>query len=315
MAIGNDVEKLKQSLRVAELYYSENYSQQEIAKTLGISRPTVSRLLQYAKDEGLVRIQIVNPIVDSQVLADQLSEKYDIEVHVVPSNYGGQTTAIRSVGKFAADYLARIVKPGDTIGIGWGNTIHALTESMEPQNVSGVQVVQLKGSVSYSSEKTYAYESANELASAYGVVPEYLPLPVIFDNDVTKQMVEKDRYIKHILELGKRANVALFTVGTVRSEALIFQLGYFDHDEIERLQQSAVGDIVSRFIDKNGQVVDSGIDARTIGIELEDLRKKEHAVLIASGNQKAAGVHAAMTAKYANCAIIDQSLAQVILDY
>ena len=41
----------KLSINVARLYYRSEYSQQRIAEELGISRPSVSRLLQYAKDK------------------------------------------------------------------------------------------------------------------------------------------------------------------------------------------------------------------------------------------------------------------------
>ncbi|GHP14706.1 deoxyribonucleoside regulator [Lentilactobacillus fungorum] len=310
-----DVIKLEQSLQVAEMYFQDNLSQLAIAKKLGVSRPTVSRLIQYAKENGLVKIQIINPLVDSKVLAHQLEDKYDIECHVVPNNYGGMTTIGDSVGKYAADYLTSIVRAGDIIGIGWGNTVHAVTKQVEVQDTAGIQVVQLKGSISHSQEKTWAYESMNELARAYHTQPEYLPLPVIFDNQVTKEMVESDRHIKGILDLGKKANVALFTVGTVRSEALVFQLGYFTPKEKAQLQKSAIGDVFSRFIDRNGHIVSKQIDDRTIGIQLDDLRKKQHAILVAVGNRKVAGVHAVLKAKYANCAIVDQSLAQLLLDY
>ncbi|PAK83344.1 sugar-binding transcriptional regulator [Lentilactobacillus parakefiri] len=310
-----DITKLKQSLRVAELYFQDNLSQIEIANQLGVSRPTVSRLLQYAKDNGLVKIQIVNPLVDSQVLSKQLSDKYAIDFHVVPNNYGGTTSVQDGVGHYAADFLSANVQAGDVIGIGWGETIHSITKQLEEQDAAGVQVVQLKGSISHSQEKTWAYESVNELAKAYHTQPEYLPLPVIFDNRVTKEMVESDRHIKHILDLGRRANVALFTVGTVRSEALIFQLGYFNEQEKAEIQRLAVGDIFSRFVDENGKIVSQEIDDRTIGIQLDALKEKPHAILVASGNRKAAAVHAALSAHYTNCAILDQSLAQVLLDY
>lgn len=310
-----DITKLKQSLRVAELYFQDNLSQIEIANQLGVSRPTVSRLLQYAKDNGLVKIQIVNPLVDSQVLSKQLSDKYAIDFHVVPNNYGGTTSVQDGVGHYAADFLSANVQAGDVIGIGWGETIHSITKQLEEQDAAGVQVVQLKGSISHSQEKTWAYESVNELAKAYHTQPEYLPLPVIFDNRVTKEMVESDRHIKHILDLGRRANVALFTVGTVRSEALIFQLGYFNEQEKTEIQRLAVGDIFSRFVDENGKIVSQEIDDRTIGIQLDALKEKPHAILVASGNRKAAAVHAALSAHYTNCAILDQSLAQVLLDY
>lgn len=109
--------------------------------------------------------------------------------------------------------------------------------------------------------------------------------------------------------------MALFTVGTVRSEALIFQLGYFNEQEKAQLQKDAIGDIFSRFVDGNGQIVNSQIDERTIGIQLNELKSKRYAILVATGNRKVAAVHAALTAHYTNCAILDQSLAQLLLDY
>ena len=52
-----DNEKQKLSVEVARLYYQSDYSQQQIALQLGISRPTISRLLQYAKEKGYVKIR------------------------------------------------------------------------------------------------------------------------------------------------------------------------------------------------------------------------------------------------------------------
>lgn len=309
-----DQEKLKQSIMVAEMYYQHNLSQVEIAEQMGVSRPTVSRLLQYAKDVGVVKIQVVNPIYTTENLSKQLSEKYHADVHVVPENLS-EPNFWHTYGRYAANVLTSIVKPGDIIGIGWGKTVHHLTEQLEEQSVSGIQVVQLKGSVSYSNKKTYAYESINELAGAYRVNPEYLPLPVIFDNQITKTMVEQDRHIRHVLDLGKKANVALFTVGTVRPQALVFQLGYFNEEEKQELQQTAVGDICSRFIDEQGHIVNDKINQRTIGIDLDDLAQKDHTILLAAGNHKVAGVDAVLKAGYANCAVLDQSLAQLLVDY
>ena len=39
-------------------------------------------------------------------------------------------------------------------------------------------------------------------------------------------MVYRDRHIKRVLELGRNANIAIFSVGTVRDNALFFRLGY-----------------------------------------------------------------------------------------
>ena len=74
-----DEEKDKLSIEVAELYYQLNYSQQQIANQLEISRPTVSRLLQYAKDRGYVQIKISDPFMDIRIVAREACLKISIE--------------------------------------------------------------------------------------------------------------------------------------------------------------------------------------------------------------------------------------------
>lgn len=140
--------------------------------------------------------------------------------------------------------LDDLVTDHDIIGIGWGKTIHAVATHLNTKDeLSDVQVVQLKGSVSYSKHHTFAYESINAFANAYHAVPQYLPLPVIFDQKLTKDLAEKERHIQQLIELGKEANIAVFTVGTVRDSALVFQLNYFDDAEMKFLKQNAVGDV------------------------------------------------------------------------
>lgn len=67
--------KLKQAMTIAKLYYEENLGQTAIAEKLQVSRPTISRSLQIAKEEGLVKIKVENPFVDFQTLAETLSKK------------------------------------------------------------------------------------------------------------------------------------------------------------------------------------------------------------------------------------------------
>ena len=76
----------KLSINVAKLYYRSEYSQQRIAEELGISRPSVSRLLQYAKDKGYVKIQIMDPVEDMSNMEQMLVEKYHLhEVRIASS--------------------------------------------------------------------------------------------------------------------------------------------------------------------------------------------------------------------------------------
>ena len=71
-------DKERLAINAAKLYYRSGYSQQDIARELGISRPSVSRLLQHAKDQGYVKIQIFDPVEDMSHLERQLIERHGL---------------------------------------------------------------------------------------------------------------------------------------------------------------------------------------------------------------------------------------------
>ncbi|MEG0678622.1 MAG: sugar-binding domain-containing protein, partial [Carnobacterium sp.] len=240
-------EKEKLIIEVAKLYYKSDYSQQTIGEKLGLSRPTVSRLLASAKDKGYVQIEIKDPFSNLNNLGEQLRKKYNLkEVHVVFSPEPDYEEVTKYLSNFAAEYMENIITDGTILGVSWGTTMYEIARKIIPKNVRGVEVVQLKGGISHSKVNTYANETISLFAAAFQTTPINLPLPVIFDNVVTKELVEQDRHIQGIIEKGREATVALFTVGTVRENALLFRLGYFDRIEKDKLKEKAVGDICSR---------------------------------------------------------------------
>ncbi|MDN6332946.1 MAG: helix-turn-helix domain-containing protein, partial [Micrococcaceae bacterium] len=51
----------RDALRAAQLYYVQELTMEAIARDLGVSRSTVSRLLSLAKRNGLVKIELNPP--------------------------------------------------------------------------------------------------------------------------------------------------------------------------------------------------------------------------------------------------------------
>lgn len=304
-------DKDKLSIDVARLYYKSDYSQQQIASELGISRPTVSRLLQYAKEQGYVKIEIADPVENVGDLETTLARRYGLqEVRIAYSPLNTYEEIKKHIGVKTADYLHEVVQDGDIIGVSWGTTMHHVAAHLKPKAVKGAQIVQLKGGVSHSESKTYADEIVERFAAAFSTIARYLPLPVIFDTPEIKDMVEQDRHIRRIIELGRQSNIAIFTVGTVKDDALLFRLGYIGAADKAKLQRTGVGDICSRFFDAAGCLCNQEIDNRTVGIRLEDLRNKERSILVAGGARKIDAIKAALAGSYANILITDQYTAR-----
>jgi deoxyribonucleoside regulator len=310
-----DQEKLYKVIEAAKLYYLLDYNQNEIAKILGVSRPTVSRLLQQAKADGIVQINIMDPTENVMALANQLEKKFNLKKAIVASIPQFENHIIKNyLGEKAANYLHEIVKDQDVIGVTWGTTLYHIAIELKQKFVKDVKVVQLKGGVSHSETNTYASEILYLFGKAYNTTPHHLPLPAIVDHVVVKQAMEADRHIKRILELGKEANIALFTIGTVKTDSLLFQMGYFTESDQDSLYEKAVGDICSRFFDKNGEICNESLNERTLGVNLNDLRQKEYSILVAGGPNKIEGIYGALKGQYANVLITDQFTAQFLLD-
>ncbi|MEB7724477.1 sugar-binding transcriptional regulator [Mammaliicoccus fleurettii] len=310
-----DLQKNKDSIKIAKLYYQEGMSQEAIAKKMDISRPTVSRLLNHAKDHGFVTVKIDDPYEDAESLASLIKSKYNLKDCIVQhASYNDYLNIQSAIGKRTAEYLTQIVKSGDKIGISWGKTMYQVSQYLEQSHLKDIGIIQLKGGISFSHVDTRSHQILERFAQAYNATPRDLPLPVIFDVKEVKDMVEKDRHIKSILEQGRQVDIAIFTVGTVRDSSLLFKLGFLNEEEKTRLKKSAVGDICSRFYNYTGEVADEAINNRTIGIGLDALKEIENTVMVAGGEHKIESIRGALEGQLSNILITDQYTAQALID-
>jgi len=308
-------DKLSKVIEAAKLYYLLDYTQSEIAKKMGVSRPTVSRLLQQGKREGIVQIKINDPTEEVDKLSLELENRFNLKKAIVTSVPEYEEHLIKNyLGGVAAAYLTETVKDDDIIGVTWGTTLYHVAVELKQRFVRNVQVVQLKGGVSHAETNSYASEVLYLFAKAFNSTSHQLPLPAIVDSPIVKEAMEKDRHIRAILDLGKQANIAVFTMGSVTEDALLFKMGYFTENDLKSIKHGAVGDICSRFFDQNGVICNKDLNDRTLGIELEALKTKEHSILVAGGADKINGIYGALIGNYANTLITDQFTAKFLLD-
>ncbi|SHE33162.1 sugar-binding transcriptional regulator [Clostridium fallax] len=309
-----DNRKQELSVEVARLYYQLNYSQQQISSRLGISRPTISRLLKYAKEKGYITINIIDPFADLDKLAYELKERYGLsDVQIALSPKDEYDSIVDYIGKKAAEYLEQNIKSGDIIGVSAGTTIYKVAKKLTPQNIKDIEVVQLQGSIINLKVDKYESEIVSMIAKAFRTIPKYLPLPVIFDNNNIKQIVEKDSHIKNILEMGIKANIALFTVGNIEDGVLLSSLDYLSEIDKLILREKGIGDICCRFFDENGHICSEYIDNRIVAVSLDSLKEKEKSILVAGGEHKIKAIKGALRGKIANVFITDQYTAKRLL--
>lgn len=308
-------DKIKKVIEAAKLYYHLDYSQSQIAETLGVSRPTVSRLLQQAKSEGIVHIEIHDPTKDIEQLRKKLMERFQLDQVIIAFTPTYDDAIVKKyIGQAAADYIMTLAKDGDTIGASWGSTMYQVALHLQTKSLKNSLVVQLNGGVTDADILISPSEIVHLFGKAFGVIPYFMYLPAIVDQTIVKQAIMTDRHIRRVMDMAKNANIAVFTAGAPTPDSVLINSNYMRPEELEVIMSRAVGDICSRYYDQDGEICLPRLNERTIGIELADLRHKEHAILVAGGASKVNAIYGALKGRYGNTLVTDQITAKALLD-
>ncbi|QTV79543.1 sugar-binding transcriptional regulator [Microbacterium sp. NIBRBAC000506063] len=303
-------------VRVAELTYDQGKSQAEVGALLKISRWKVGRLLARAREEGIVRIEIVHPRARLLSLERELSARFGLAgAAIVPVSEDSESTLER-VAVAAADLLAAIRPTPRVLGVSWGRTLAAVAEALPEDWATGISVVQLNGGVSLNRRSGGAASVAMTIAQRGGGQATLLPSPAILERVETKEAIESDRTVAGILDAAARAQVLLFSAGPCDHSSAHIENGYLSPDDIDELsRRGAVGDVLGRYIDADGNIVDPQLDARTVGVGLDRLREATTpSIFVTMGGAKYDIARTVVTSGLCSVLVTDEMTARVLLE-
>lgn len=302
-----------QALDAAKLYYGLGCSQDEVSRALGVSRPTVSKLIQLAKDRGYVEIRIRDPRESASELADRLRERFGLDEVRLATGPAQGDLLTEAIGRLAARLIEENVHDGDLIGLSWGRTLYAVAQQLVPTARRGVQIVELKGGIPLHSRRTLEYETMTYFCEAFDAYPRALVVPVLFEHAETRRAVEAESHVQAVLELGRQAGTAIFTVGGTSPDSTLFGSEHLLASDREFLLKHAAGDIFSRFYDDAGRECLPSLAERTIALSLEELRVKERRICVAAGRSKVRALHTALEAGFVSHLVTDEATAELVL--
>ena len=305
------------SIRAAELYYEEDKTQDEIGQVLRLTRWKVGRLLAQAKANGFIRIEIVHPRARRLPIERRLRDELGLRDAIVVSSAGvhGEDELQSRTAQAAADYLTSLRPVPRALGISWGRTLFEVSQHLRDGWAAGVNVVQINGGVSLNKRAGTAATTAVSIAHKGGGSATLLPSPAILERLETKEAIENDRAVSAVLELAASASAYLFSAGAADDNSVHIDSGYLTADDVQELvRKGAVGDVVGRYIDADGNIVDPGLDARTIGLGLDRLRASSTSIAVISGSAKHAVAAAVVRSHLCSVLITDEETALSLLD-
>jgi DNA-binding transcriptional regulator LsrR (DeoR family) len=308
------IDELRLIARVARMYYELNKRQSEIAEQLGLSQATVSRFIKRSKEEGIIRISISMPQGVYTELEEALVVKFNLrDVIVVDNTVEDEIMIQREIGAAAAYYLESIIRPNEVVGISsWSGTLLALMDALHPlPRKPGVKVVQILGGVGNPTAEAHATRLTSRLAQLINGDAVYLPVPGIVATEATRNVLYAEGLVRQAVDLFDHVTTALVGIGAMDPSPLLAQSGnIFSPQEVGLLRQkNAVGDILLRFFDKGGRLVESGLEKRVISMDLNQLSKVNRAIGVAGGSRKYASILGALKGHWINILITDRTTA------
>jgi DNA-binding transcriptional regulator LsrR (DeoR family) len=257
---------------VARLYYVRELTQQEIAQRLGVSRFKVLRLLEQARAEGVVRFEIDEPVPVDDELARGLEERFGLKQAVVVEE---------AVPEVAAGLLPRLLRPRDTLGVAWGETLARMVAHLAPAPAR-IPVVQVCGAIEGLVPGTGPTELAARYAAWTGGRFHPLEAPAVADERALR------RAVKPTTEIFDRVTVTLLGIGARRDGA---------------------GHILVHVFDDDGRIVSK---ERAIALSVAQLRKTR-VVAAAGGTRKRRAVAGALRTGLVDVLVTDLVCARYAL--
>ena len=312
-------QKLIAALTAAQLYYMQDQTMDVIARELGTSRSSVSRLLSFAREVGLVDIRIHSPLERLGMLEQRLSERHGVTAHIAPiPERVSEVERLERVALTAGRLLSQFIESNMVVGVAWGSTISTVSRSLMQKETHGTTFVQLNGAGNtQTSGLEYSSDILQRFGHAFGAQVEQFPVPAFFDSPDTRDAMWRERSTRRVLAFQAKMDVAVFGLGSPQADvpSRVYVGGYLGRDDYRSLEEDAViGDVATVFFRADGSWRDIRLNARSTGPGLDRLRRVPRRVCVVSGAAKFGSLRAAIGAGLITDVVLDDALARRLLD-
>ena len=301
--------------RAAWLYFVGGNTQAEIGKKLGLNRIRINRLLGFAREQGLVQINVTGRLATCISLEEELKQKFKLNHAVVVPTPLNESQLPQVIGSAAGHHLGSQLRDNMSVGVGWGRTLRYSLRSVPRRTYEKLSVVSLMGGLTQAS-LVNPHETASHLADIVGAKCYYVAAPALTDSEATREIFLKQSMVRDVFERGAKVDMALLSVGELQSPNTMTEVGLISSAEAASLLKAgAVGDICGHWIDDNGHVIDHPVNRRVIALPTSGLKNIPSVVIASGGRNKAPVLHGALHAGLANVLVTDETTARKILEF
>ena len=298
--------------RVARMYYLEDRSKSDIADEIGVSRFRVARLLDAAKRDGIVRIEIRSAGGLHADLSLQLQQAWGLSHAVVldvPED--DQPQLRRRLGEVAAGLLLDTVSADDVLGMAWARSLSAVGEALT--KFVACDVVQLTGALSRP-DGSDVLGLVRRIARAGGGTPHVYYAPMIMPDAGAARALRRQPEVMRAAALVPRVTVAVVGIGAWAPGLSTIHDSVEPPARVSVQNAGVVAEISGVFVGADGAPLTPPLSKRIIGLTADQLAAIETVVAIAYGEAKVHAAAAALRSGLVNGLVTHTGLAQRLVD-
>lgn len=302
--------------KVCDLYYNQDIGQQQISNMLNISRPTISRLLASAREQGIVKIQVSDlDSIKYWELERRMIEMYGLKDVIIVDSEPTSEGIRRSLGRAGGRYLEHRIKDGNIVGVSMGYTLQQVVSHITQPEAKDVTFVPLIGGMGQLRTELNSNSLAERFSRIYDgrFVPLHAPGRV--SSAAVRRELMKEESMAAVLRLEEQMDIAIMGIGWPDEGCTVNATGYFKEHEMESLiERGVAGEICMQFFNAEGDTSPYKNDNNVIGVEVQKLRKVPCSIGIVGGVERQNAVRGAIKGRYINVLITDYECAKALVE-
>lgn len=297
---------------IARRYYLDGRSKIEIAEEFGLSRFKVARLLDVARESGLVRIEIRHQGEIDVDLSARLRDRYALQHAIVVDTPDEDPAVLRGhLGRAAAQLLTEIIGPDDVLGLAWARAVSAMAEALPP--LPGTPVVQLTGVLSLPGGPDTSVEVVRDVAKASGGAAHVFYAPFTVPDATTARALRQHPEVASAFAQLPTVTRAVAGVGLWEAGQSTLYDASTEADRTALQDLGVCADVSGVFLSAEGEPVHTELSDRMIGISADQMRAIPEVIVLPYGTAKAPAVRAALRSGLVGGMVTHTALAHAVL--
>ncbi len=294
---------------VARRHLIEGESKVDLANSLGISRFKVARLLDAARDGGMIRIEIVSPVGIDTDRSAQLREALGLQHCVVVPGSGAQ--ADPGVSAAAAALLTEVATDRDVLGLPWSRSVSRMVDVLE--SLPKIPVVQLSGAMVSPEEDSSSVDVVRRAGRIAGGGRHVFYSPLLLDDAASAEVMRRQPPVRKALDRVADVTLAVIGLGAWAPNVSTIHGVLSPAERTAVTRAGAVGEAAGVFFDVDGVVVDTPLTARIVGLTGSQLHRIRHVIAIAHGKEKIDAIAAAVRGSLIDSLVTTAETADLLL--